>query len=146
LIGVNSRRVYLDASILVALHVSDALSNRAIEFVDTASPIIVVSDFCVNEASSAIARKFRTGELSRSDATDSFAQIDVWLERLAERVILSPADIQAATRLVRSLDTGLRVQDALHVAMAMRLELPIATFDEKLASSSKSLGLEVLQT
>jgi uncharacterized protein len=142
---VESRRVYFDASVLVALHVNDALSQRATNFVKMLSPVIVVSDFCVNETSSAIARKFRTGELSRNRVMDSFALIDEWLERVAERVIMSPADIQSATRLVRSLDTGLRVQDALHVAMAIRLALPIATFDEKLASSSKLLGLEVLE-
>lgn len=136
--------VYLDASVIVALLTNDALTGRARVFLETETPSLFISDYAVAEAASAIARRVRTGELTEAEARAAFDNLDRWTQTFARRVEISPGDIVMATRFIQRLDLTLRAPDAIHIAIAQRLAIALATFDRGMASSASTLGVGVV--
>ena len=134
---------YLDASVLIALLTVEPFSNRADAFVSATPDPLLVSDFAGAEFASAIARRVRTRESTLSDAQRDLADFDVWVERSARRVGISPADIAVATTFLRPLDLTLRTPDALHIAIVQRLDATLVTFDRRMADSARTLGIAV---
>jgi uncharacterized protein len=53
------------------------------------------------------------------------------------------ADLRQAERFLRRLDLPLRAPDAIHIAITQRLDLELATFDERMADCAKRLGVKV---
>ena len=135
--------LYLDASVLVALFVIDPSSARAEAFLSARPEIVVVSDFAVAEFSSAVGRRERTRDLTREDGELAFSNLDTWVARSAYREEVTTADIDAATRILRRLDVNLRTPDAIHIAIAGRLEATLVTFDRSMAASASALGIAV---
>ncbi len=135
---------YFDASALVSLFIDDEFSERVRTFVRSGSDAMVLSDWTVAEAVSAIARGVRTRVLSAEGAQRVLAGIDGWLSSAAERLEIAPADIRAAEQILRSFDTSLRTPDALHVVVARRLQLPLVTFDLAMARDARRLGVDVV--
>jgi predicted nucleic acid-binding protein len=109
--------VYLDGSVLVALFTNDPFTARAKAYLTANSPIMLVSDFAAAEFASAVSRRVR-----------------------AEA---STADIAAATSVLRRLDLNLRTPDAINIAIADRLGATVATFDERMATAARALGVQV---
>lgn len=132
--------VYLDASVLVPLFSTDALSERADRYFDGELPAVYVSDFAAAEFASAVARKVRTLALSVEQARAAFTEFDVWVLTEVTRVQVSPADISVADTFIRRLDLTLRAPDAMHIAMALRLGVTLATFDKAMEESARALG------
>jgi len=56
------------------------------------------------------------------------------------------ADILRAEQLIRRLDLTLRTQDAIHIAIALRIDVALATFDRRMAGVARALGIQVLDT
>lgn len=137
-------RTYLDASVLVGLLTDDASSQRADAVIRSSGMRLTVSDFGTAEFASAVSRKVRMGELTRRDAGEAFSDLDLWLAGSVERVELRSSDLAAATAILRGLGSSLRTPDAIHVAIAMRLGLPLATFDRRLAADAARLGLSTV--
>jgi predicted nucleic acid-binding protein len=135
--------LYLDASVLVALFTSDALTARADAWLRARQPAVVVSDFAAAEFALAIVRRVRTGELAADDARGVFTTFDDWTARVAGRVETSPADVSTAAAYLRRLDLTLRTPDALNIAIAQRIDVQLLTFDRKMAASASALGLLV---
>ena len=52
-------------------------------------------------------------------------------------------DIQAVRSLLR-FDPMLRAPDALHLAVTIRLNAALATYDKRLATAAASIGVEVV--
>jgi uncharacterized protein len=113
---------YLDANILVALLTPEPLSERADEFVRNHPERLIVSDFAAAEFVSAIARRVRTGETTVEDARRDLADFEVWTARSTERTDLNAGDVAAATAYLRRFDLTLVTPDALHIAIARRLD------------------------
>jgi hypothetical protein len=133
---------YLDTSVVAALFVTDdAFTERATRFVATDEAVLVVSDFGAAEFASVIARLARSDRLAREIATSLFADFDVWLGRAVQRVEAMPADIARAAAFIRRLDLNLRTPDALHIAIADRLGVALATFDMRMAANAAALGV-----
>ena len=135
--------LYLDASVLVTLFVIDPLSARAEAFLSAHPEIVVVSDFGVAEFSSAVGRRGRTRDLTREDGQLAFSNLDTWVARAAYREEVTTADVDAATRILRRLDVNLPTPDAIHIAIARRLEATLVTFDRSMAASGRALGIAV---
>jgi len=135
--------LYLDASILVTLFVVDPSSARAEAFLSAHPEIVVVSDFGIAEFSSAVGRRVRTRELTRKDGQLAFSNLDTWVARSAYREEVTTADIDAATRILRRLDVNLRTPDAIHTAIARRVEATLVTFDRSMAAGARALGVAV---
>ena len=49
------------------------------------------------------------------------------------------ADIKSALTFLRRLDLTLRAADAINIAIAQRIGLDLATFDQKMAASAAAL-------
>ena len=136
----------MDASVLVSLFLNDALSPRADEFVRRLQPQPIVSDFAATEFSSVLNRRVRTRENSTSEAQCAFQAFDQWLEITAVRVECDTADLRQAERFLRRLDLPLRAPDAIHIAIAQRLNLELATFDARMADCARSLDIRIAAT
>jgi predicted nucleic acid-binding protein len=134
--------LYFDASVLVTLFVIDPSSAGAESFLSAHPEIVIVSDFGVAEFSSAVARRVRTRDLTPEDGQRAFSNFDTWVARSAYQEITT-ADIDAANRVLRRLDVNLRTPDAIHIAIAQRLEATLVTFDRSMAASAHALGIAV---
>ena len=135
--------VYLDASILVALFTSDALTARADTFLRKNPSVLIVSDFAAAEFSSVIARHVRTKDITKDNARLVFSNFDTWTARTTQRAPIGTADIIAAEVLLRRFDLALRTPDALNIATAQRMGAMLATFDSKMAAAARAIGTEI---
>ncbi len=133
--------VYLDASVLVALFTDDLFTAEADAFLRRNPSRIVLADFAAAEFASSVSRKVRMRRLSHSDARTALSTFDAWTIRTAERVEVAPGDIAAATLFLRRLDLTLRTADAINLAIAQRLGVEIASFDQKMIESAAALGI-----
>lgn len=136
--------LYLDTSVLLALLTADPLAQRADRMLRREMPVLVVSDWAAAEFASAVARRVRMGQLGVEHARALFPTFDGWVSGCANRVELAPTGLAVASALLRRLDLALRKPDAVHVAMAQRVDAKLATFDAKLADAARRTGLAVL--
>ncbi len=136
-------RLYLDASVLVALFVNDPLSQRAHAAIAAAETGLVVSDFASLEFAASIRRFARGKFITGKDARSALQEFDRWTAVSCERAETMGSDIVDAGVLVRRDDLALRGSDAVHVAIVQRLTARLLTFDKKMASNAKRLGLAV---
>jgi predicted nucleic acid-binding protein len=136
--------VYLDASALVPLFTADLFTARTDEFLRTKLPLLVVSDFAAAEFASAIARRVRVGDLTEDEARGAFRALDDWVARKARRAETTAKDVAAAAALLRRLDLRLRTPDAVNIAIVRRIGADLLTYDEKMATCARMLGLMVL--
>jgi predicted nucleic acid-binding protein len=140
---VGTVTCYLDANILVALLTPEPFSGRADAFLQINTEPLIVSDFAAAEFSSAVARRVRMREFTLYQAQITLSRFDTWLAHTADRVAISPADIALATTFLRRLDLTLRTPDAIHIAIAQRLDATLVTFDQRMAVSARALGMAV---
>ena len=136
-------KLYLDTSVLVALLTKDPQTPRAFRYLNDTTPNLIVSDYTAAEFASAVARRVRIGELTVDAARAAFATFDDFLPEAVQHVETSSADIRNAERFLRRLDLVLRAPDAIHIAIAQRIDAPLVTFDEKMANSARMLKVEV---
>lgn len=73
----------------------------------------------------------------------AFAALDDWVARWATEVAGQEADVRMATTILRRLDLNIRTGDALNIAIAMRLDATLATFDDRMAENARALGAPV---
>ncbi len=132
-----------DASVLVSFIVPELTSDAVFEMIRV-SERAIVSDFAFGEVCSAMSIRVRKSEIDAKEAEKILSLLDDWTDRNAQRVTTEPRDIAQATRLVRRFDLGLKMPDALHLALANRLDAPIATQDRKQAAAATALGLRVI--
>jgi predicted nucleic acid-binding protein len=136
-------KVYLDASVLVALFTRDRLSARADSYLRANLPVLIVSNFAAAEFSSALARRVRTGEMTPDEARIAFSNFDAWTARSTQHAEVAAADVTTAQAFLRRLDLTLRTPDAINIAIAVRVGADLATFDDKMAASARALGTPV---
>jgi len=137
-------RVYLDASVLIALFIdSDPFTDRAKAYLASIVDSLIVSDFAAAEFVSGVARLTRMRRLAADDASAIFATFDAWKARTSETANATTPDIAAAAAAVRRLDLNLRTPDAINIAVADRLGATLATFDDRMATTARALGVTV---
>ena len=97
------------------------------------------------EIMSALSRKVRARELVRRDA-ERIATL--YREHVSQGhynlLPLDGADIEWAASRIARFDSSLRTLDALHLAIALRESLALATADRGLADAAKKLGMKVM--
>ena len=136
--------VYFDASALLPLFFDDEFSDRAKRLMAQQVDLAHVSDWTIAEAFSAIGRAVRMNLIDRRQIDDLCGALDGWTAAFARRVEIDPSDIRQAESALRRFEFNLRTPDALHIAVASRLGLPLATFDRKMAESARRLGVQVI--
>lgn len=133
--------LWLDASAVVCLVLREPMSPNVDRTLATATGRIIISDFCLAEASAAISRLVRIGVRSPDGADVLYSEMDAWATEISEHVRITPDDVIEATRFVRRSPLALRAPDAIHIAAAHRLEATLVTLDLGMARAALALGL-----
>jgi uncharacterized protein len=129
---------YVDSSALTKLYVDEPDSALAVDLVGV-DPVLVTSTLAIVEVRRALSRHFaginlvRARELFEADI-DSLALVNP-----TESIWRYAADVAE--------ELGVRSLDAIHLAVAKRLEIPtlrFVTFDIKQAQAARMLGLNVV--
>jgi len=139
--GSGSR--YLDASVLVVVLTVEPFTERADRFVRDHPIGLIISDFAAAELASAIARRVRMREVTVDDARSDLSAFDSWAARSVQLIEVTAADVALATAFLRRLDLTLRTPDAIHIAIAQRMNATLVTFDQRMAESARALGMAV---
>ncbi len=137
-------RLYLDASVIVALVAGDNLADQADALLAKNKGILVISDFAAVEVASAIGKRVRMRLISEQQARQILASFDLFTGRTGARIETLPADLKAAEAILRQLDLPLRTGDALNIAIADRVGATLATFDRKMAIAARALRMAVV--
>lgn len=132
---------YLDASVIVPAIVREAKSGAVERLFQLASEPMIISNLAAGEFASAIARRTRMGLHSAQEAQALFAEFDQWPGDFVGLFEIAPDDIADATRLVRAVVHGLRLPDAIHLAVCQRRQFTLATLDDGLADAARALGV-----
>ena len=136
--------LYLDTSVFVALLTDDVFTRQADQYLRESAEIVSVSDLGAAEYASVLSRRVRTGVITASQARTSFATFDAWKLRTARHLELDAADVAAADAWLRALTPPLRTLDALHIAIAQRIDATLVTFDQRMATAARALGSPVV--
>ncbi|MBJ7499662.1 MAG: type II toxin-antitoxin system VapC family toxin [Sphingopyxis sp.] len=137
-------QVCLDASTIVPMLVREGSSDAVDQLIERLESPPVVSTFAVGEAGSALARLYRMDMLTAPDVRERLASLDRWLTLDADLVELEASDVRLAGLFVRKVELGLRMPDAIHVAVSQRLGATLATLDVRLAGAAAALDVKVL--
>jgi predicted nucleic acid-binding protein len=131
----------LDASVTLAWHFEDQNSVAARHLAVRASDEgVVVPSYWEFETANGLLRGERMGR------TDD-QSIALFIEQLSSlSVEIDPFDPNAAFSAVLPLarDQGLKIFDAGYLVVAIRNQLPLATFDKRLADVARNAGVAVL--
>lgn len=134
---------YLDASVMLPMLVKEPASAIVDAFMSSAQQEPWVSDFSAAEVASALSRLVRTGRLQATDGAACLSDFDVWRAAMTRPAEIHPADIRLAGAYVRRFDLALRAPDALHIAVARRLDAALVTLDRRMATAARELGVAV---
>ena len=135
--------VYLDASVLLPTLVEEPASDAVDAYMLSRAQELLVSDFAAAEVASALSRLVRMGLLQSADAIQRLSDFDVWRAAATAPADLRASDMRLAYAYVRRFELMLRTPDALHIAIARRLDVPLATLDRRRAAAARELGQTV---
>lgn len=138
---------YLDASVLMATLVQEsataAVEAYLVGALAGADQELLVSDLASTEVASALSRLVRTRSLADADAMARLTDFEAWREAASSPADLQASDARLAYVYVRRFDLMLRAPDALHLAMARRLDATLVTLDRRMAHAAAALGVDV---
>lgn len=136
--------VYVDTSVMVALHFPEVGSSAAADWLEKCEEALFASSWCVTEFASAIMIKRRTGQISIEQADGAWAHFERFCSQGVRLAPPDPAVFHLAATLIRASDRGLRAGDALHLAAALTAQCDsIATLDGVLADDALRSGLKL---
>ena len=136
-------RIYLDASVLIALLAEEPASGAVRRFLRGHREDRLISDFAAAEVASAISRLLRMRLLTEEEGSTRLADFDAWCATATSAADMHAADARLAYVYVRRFDLGLRAPDALHLAIARRFDATLITLDRRLATAAGELGIAV---
>ncbi|MGH6958402.1 MAG: type II toxin-antitoxin system VapC family toxin [Caulobacteraceae bacterium] len=136
--------IYIDASVLVSMWVSDSHSRRVDRWIETVDSSLVVSDWGAAEFSSALGARHRSGALSEPDREAAERSFDAWFGSGVTQTDILAEDFRSARRLIRMEIAPLKAPDALHLAVARRLGAVFATLDRPLSRAADRLGVSTI--
>jgi uncharacterized protein len=134
---------YLDASAMLPILIKEPTSAVVDAFMSTIQQELWVSDFAAAEVASALSRLVRAGRLQASEGTACLSDFDVWRAAMTRPAEIHAVDVRVAGSYVRQFDLALRVPEALHLAIARRLDLVLVTLDRRMVAAAKELGVAV---
>lgn len=133
---------YADTSVLISAFTRDDHTSRVRAWL-VERPSLIISGWALTEFGAVVRRQARMARLSRQGVADAEALLGrLAADPAAFRPVLAE-DVVAAQHLVRDLEP-LRAPDAVHLAIAIRLNFPIATFDQGLATAAVAAGIGVI--
>jgi len=136
--------LYLDTSVLVPLHVHEPTSEVIAQLLFDRPDSALISDFGQVEFAAAIMARFRVGGLSSRHAEDAIAALERDGRRIFGRVEITSADVRRAELLVRLVSPKLRVPDAIHIAVCLRLDLILVSADREQLEAAAFHGVDTI--
>lgn len=124
--------LYLDASVLIPLFVTEPASERLEAWVRSVSEDLFVADLAAAEFRSGVSRRVRMKVFGDDLAASIHDAFDEWRDQATQSIENIPVDIRAAERFVRRPIPRLLTPDAIHLATCRRLALTLVTNDEVL--------------
>lgn len=104
---------------------------------------LLISDFTAAEVASGLSRLIRTSLLTAAEASARLADFEAWRAATSSPVDVHAADVRLAYAYVRRFELMLRAADALHLAIARRIDASVATLDRRMARAGRQLGLSI---
>jgi predicted nucleic acid-binding protein len=138
--------IYVDTSVLVALLTNESTASIIQQwYAEDDNQVFVTADWTLTEFSSAVSLKQRTGQLTSRQVNTIHKIFDDFLDggiRLAE---VSRIAYRNSAKLIQNMQ-GLRAGDALHLAVAIELDVKeFATLDKLLIEKVKQVNLIPVQ-
>jgi hypothetical protein len=136
---------YLDTSVLVALLCREPRSEDVLLWLykpDTGG--VAISSWSLVEFSSALALKTRLGSIAETDADRARSMLNTMLEDTFQVVPLLEKDFHDAANMCAKWSLNLRGPDALHLAIAARLDLSLATFDRNQFAAAQHFSIPAI--
>lgn len=134
---------YLDTSVLLPTLIAEPATEAVYDCLGADNQELLISDFAAAEVASALSRLVRIALLTEADASARLADFDAWRAAMSLPVDIGASDARLAYIYARRFDLGLRAPDALHLAIARRLDATLVTLDRRLASAAREMGMEV---
>ncbi len=135
--------VYLDTSVLIPMLVEEPDSDAVKAYLVVSEHEFLISDFAATEVASALSRLVRMRLLNMADASVRLADFEAWRAAASSPVELHAADVRLAYAYVQRFDLMLRAPDALHIAIARRLDAALVTLDRRLANAAETFGIAI---
>jgi predicted nucleic acid-binding protein len=129
--------VYLDASFVVSLFVTDVHTERADRWIADLKEEAIVSELCALEFAASVSRRVRMGRMTVRAAEEALTDFDDWRGRSTFSLPIDEADTGLAASLVRDFATKLAAADALHLAAAINARARLVTFDSRLITAAR---------
>jgi predicted nucleic acid-binding protein len=134
---------YFDTSCFTALALRDEGWPLIADWLEQSEGPAYLSDFGWGEFVSAVGLRVRMRRLAARDGTATIALATVfrthWLA-----VSIANADVALAAELVGRFELGLRLPDAIHMALASRLDYRLVTTDNVQHRAALTLGLNAV--
>ena len=134
---------YLDASVLLPTLIAEPAGEAVDDCLGADGQELLVSDFAAAEVASVLSRLVRMPLLTDAGASARMADFDARRAAMSLPVDIAELDARLAYIYARRFDLGLRAPDALHLAIARRLDATLVTLDRRLASAARELGVAV---
>lgn len=135
--------LYLDASVILPRVVEEAGSEAVRVYLLAKDEERLVSDLAAAEVASGLSRLVRMKMMSAGEAEEHLGDFEIWRAATSSPVDLHAADARLAYVYVRRFDLRLRAPDALHIAIARRLDATLVTLDRRMAYAARELGIAV---
>ncbi len=136
--------VYADSSCLVAMVAVEPWTADVMQWIEArAGQPMHSADWCATEVAGALSIKVRTGQLSSALADAAWTEFEGACDGLLRLVSVTSADFVLAARLCRIDDANLRAGDALHLAVALRLQCrAMWSLDRNLNLNARAHGMQ----
>jgi predicted nucleic acid-binding protein len=136
--------IYLDASLVVALLVPEAHSDRADAwFAAQPTGSLAISGWVTAEVSSALSIKLRTGAITLDRRAAALSAWNALRNASLLTLAMLEEHFEQAARIADRYDLGIRGGDALHLAIVRDSGSRLATLDTRMAEAALQLGVAV---
>ncbi|OQW45815.1 MAG: hypothetical protein A4S16_12550 [Proteobacteria bacterium SG_bin6] len=132
--------VYVDTSVILTLVLLDTGAQETLALLASLDELPAYSDLGFGEGVSGIGLRVRQKLLTVAEGALSIQGLGELLARW-RRVPLESQDIAHATRYLHHFELGLRLPDALHIAITARLGFELITADRRQHAAARALGV-----
>ncbi len=137
--------IYLDTSVLGAIFFREPGATDLVARLESnRKEKLMISAWTLTEMASVGGIKQRTGAIDAETHQQAIANFQRFASMHLVTVEIEPADFRTAAVLIES-PASLRAGDALHLAIARRLNARIASIDRRLCAATEVLGLARLE-
>ena len=134
---------YLDTSVLVAALTRETETERMLAWLGEQDPeSLAISDWVVTEFSAALSIKLRTGQIGAAHRADVLAMFAAISAEAFARLPISGAQFRLAAHFADRHESGLRADDALHLAICAEAGATLCTLDRRLSEAGLALGVK----